>query len=134
MEIIRRSVRGVTVLDLAGRLIVSPGEAEVAPLRTAIDGLISTGCLDVAVNASGLTHLEARGLGELVAAMKTLRLHGGRLRLVAPSARVVKMLAVTGLDRVFERCDTEAQLPGHGHSPCLAGSGNRTHLEMPAYT
>ena len=126
-------MRNVTVLDLTGRLVVSPGEIEVAPLRTAIGALMTAGCVDVAVNVAGLTYLDARGLGELVLAMKTLRLHGGRLRLVAPSARVARMLAVTGLDRVFERCDTEAQLLGDAPSPCPVRGSNRAHLEVAAY-
>ena len=86
--------------SLTGRLTVSPAEVEVAPLRTAICELITAGCTDIALNLAGLTHLDARGLGELVVAMKTLRLHGGHLALVAPAPRVAKMLAVTGLDAV----------------------------------
>jgi anti-sigma B factor antagonist len=133
MEITCRSVGGVTVLDLAGRLTVSPAEVEVAPLRTAFCELVTAGRVDVAVNLAGLTHLDARGLGELVVAMKTLRLHGGRLTLVAPPARVARMLAVTGLDTVFERCDTEAQLLACDLPPPQGGSGRRAHLDMTAY-
>jgi anti-sigma B factor antagonist len=133
MEITRRSVRGVTVLDLTGRLIVSPGEVEIAPLRTAIGELMTAGCVDVAINLAGLTHLDARGLGELVLAMKTARLHGGRLRLVAPSARVARMLVVTRLDTVFERCDSEAQLRACALPRSSVSSGGQAHLDMTAY-
>ena len=133
MEITRRSVGSVTLLDLTGRLTVSPGEVEVAPLRTAIGGLMTAGCVDIAVNLAGLTHLDARGLGELVVAMKTLRRHGGRLALVAPAPRIAKMLAVTGLDAVFERCETEAQLVASAVVPPAARSTRGAHLDMTAY-
>ena len=133
MEITRRAVGGITVLDLTGRLTVSPGEVEVAPLRTAICELMTAGCVNIAVNLAGLTRLDARGLGELVVAMKTLRLHGGRLALVAPAPRVAKMLAVTGLDAVFERWDTEAQLLACDLPPPQGGSGRRAHLDATAY-
>lgn len=133
MEITRRSVGNMALLDLTGRLTVSPGEVEVAPLRAAIGDLIAAGCVDVAVNLAGLTRLDARGLGELVVAMKTLRRHGGRLALVAPAPRVAKMLAVTGLDAVFERCDTEAQLLACDLPPPQGGRGNRAHVDATAY-
>lgn len=132
MEITRRFVGRRALLDLTGRLEVSPGEIEVAPLRTAIDDLIATGSVDVAVNLAGLTRLDARGLGELVVAMKTLRLRGGRLALMAPTPRVAKMLAVTGLDAVFERCDTEAQLRACDLPPPEGGSGG--HAQRGATT
>lgn len=133
MEITRRSVGSVALLDLTGQLTVSPGEVEVAPLRTAIGNLIAAGCVDVAVNLAGLTRLDARGLGELVVAMKMLRLRGGRLALVAPTPRVAKMLAVTGLDAVFERCETEAQLAAGAVVPSAACSTRDAHLDMAAY-
>lgn len=133
MEITRRAVGSVALLDLTGRLTVSPGEVEVAPLRAAIDELMSAGCIDIAVNLAGLTHLDARGLGELVVAMKTLRRHGGRLALVAPAPRVAKMLAVTGLDAVFERFETEAQLAPSTVWPSAARSTRGSHLDMSAY-
>lgn len=133
MEITRRAVGSVALLDLTGRLTVSPGEVEVAPLRAAIDELMSAGCIDIAVNLAGLTHLDARGLGELVVAMKTLRQHGGRLALVAPAPRVAKMLAVTGLDAVFERCDTEAELIAKAVVPPAACGTRGAHLDMRAY-
>jgi len=103
-----------------------------APLRAAIGDLIAAGRVDVAVNLAGLTRLDARGLGELVVAMKALRHRGGRLALVAPAPRVAKMLAVTGLDAVFERCETEAQLLACDLQP-PGGSGRRGQVDTPMY-
>ena len=107
MDIRWRSVDGVAMLDLKGRLLISPGEIEVRPLRAAITELIVDGCLDVGFNLSGLTHIDARGLGELVVARETVRRHGGHLTLVSPSSRVARILAVTRLDTVFDCCDSE---------------------------
>ena len=129
MEITRRAVGRVALLDLTGQLTVSPGEAEIAPLRAAIDDLMAAGCVDIAVNLAGLTRLDARGLGELVVAMKALRGRGGRLALVAPAPRVAKMLAVTGLDAVFERCASEAQLLACDLPPPRGGSGKPAYLD-----
>jgi anti-sigma B factor antagonist len=133
MEITYRSIGGATVLDLTGRLTIGPAEVEVASLRTAIHDLITAGCIDITVNLAGLTHIDARGLGELVMAMKALRLHGGRLALVAPTPRVARMLAVTRLDEVFEQCDSEAQLVARAVVPSAAPGTRGAHLDMAAY-
>jgi anti-sigma B factor antagonist len=110
MKVSRRFEGAVAVLDLTGRLIVSPGEVELVTLRTMIRDLIDAGRLHIVVNLSGLTHIDARGLGELAFAMKTLHMRGGRLTLTAASPRVARMLAITRLDTVFERCDEPGEL------------------------
>lgn len=110
MEIAWRAVGDVTVLDLTGRLTVSPSDTEVAPLRAAIGELTTEGGADVALNLAGLTYLDARGLGELVHALKMVRAAGGQLMLLKPSPRVARLLSVTRLDTVFECCETEDEL------------------------
>ena len=102
MDISLRSAGAVSVLHLTGRLIVGADERELVPLRTTIGGLINAGHLDIVVDLSGLTHIDARGLGELAMAMKSVDVAGGRLALSAASAPVARMLAVTRLDTVFE--------------------------------
>jgi anti-anti-sigma factor len=107
MDISLRSAGVVRVLHLTGRLLVGADERELVPLRNTIDALIEAGHLDIVVDLSGLTHIDARGLGELAMAMKTVGLAGGRLRLTAASSRVARMLAVTRLDAAFEWSDRE---------------------------
>ena len=102
MDISLRSAGAIRVIHLTGRLIVGADEHELVPLRNTIDALIKTGHLDIVVDLSGLTHIDARGLGELAMAMKTVDFAGGRLTLSAASPRVARMLAVTRLDTAFE--------------------------------
>ena len=110
LDITRRFAGRLAVLDLVGRLSISPAEVEVTPLRAAVHQLIAEGHIDVALNLAGLTAIDARGLGELVLIMTTLRRLGGRLTLITPSERVNTMLSVTRLDRLFTRCDCEADI------------------------
>ena len=105
MDISLRSAGAIAVLQLTGRLIVGADEHELVPLRNTISALMETGHLDIVVDLSGLTHIDARGLGELATAMKTVDLAGGRLTLSAASPRVARMLAVTRLDAAFEWSD-----------------------------
>jgi anti-anti-sigma factor len=109
MEISRRSAGGVTVLDLTGRLTAGADGVEVAALKTVICDLINTGRRHVIMNLAGLTHVDARGLGEIAMAAAAVQSSGGRLLLMAASPRVATMLAVTRLDAMFEWCDTEAE-------------------------
>jgi anti-sigma B factor antagonist len=101
VDIARRFRGGLTVLDLTGRFVISPGEGEIQPLRSAIRALIDEARVNIALNLAGLTSIDARGLGELVFTRAVLRGHGGDLALVEPSATVRKLLHVTRLDRVF---------------------------------
>jgi anti-sigma B factor antagonist len=110
MDISLRSSGGVSVVDLAGRLVVGADEREIAALRNAISALLKAGHRDIVVNLSGLTHIDARGLGELARAMKTVHLAGGRLTLAAASPRIARILAVTKLDAAFEWRDKETEM------------------------
>ena len=101
MEIICRFEGNVAMLGLSGRLTVSAAETEILPFRTAIGTLIAQGHVVVALDLSRVTHIDARGLAELVQAYTTLRRLGGQLTLIALSPRVRQLLAVTRLDTVF---------------------------------
>lgn len=101
MDITHRFIGGVAIVSLSGRLTISPGESEIAPLRLAIGELLDAGHVHVALELSQLTHIDARGLAELVESLTSVRRAGGELTLVAPSARVKQLLGVTRLDTVF---------------------------------
>jgi anti-sigma B factor antagonist len=120
MEITQRFVGTVTVLDLTGRLAVGPDERELAPFRCAIFALLDAGCRDIVVNLRGLTSIDARGLGELAIAMKTVYLAGGRLTLAAASPRVARILAVTRLDAAFGWCDRDVETSAQNDTPISA--------------
>jgi anti-anti-sigma factor len=107
VDIRRRFRAGFTVLDLSGRFVVSAGESEILPFRSAIRALIEDGRVLVALNLAALTSIDARGLGELVFTRAVLRRHGGDLTLVDPSATVRKLLVVTRLDKIFRVFDSE---------------------------
>jgi anti-anti-sigma factor len=99
----------IAILDLAGRFVVSPGETEIVPLRSFVRKLIADQRILLALNLRSLATIDARGLGELVSTLTTLRRCGGELILIAPTAVVSKMLSVTRLDRVFPSCESELE-------------------------
>ena len=109
MDMTCRIAGDIAILDLAGRFVVSPGETEIVPLRSVVRKLIADQRILLALNLRSLAAIDARGLGELVSTLTTLRRCGGELILIAPTVVVTKMLAVTRLDRVFPSCDSELE-------------------------
>ena len=101
MDINYRFIGGVAIVTLSGRLIISAGESEIEPLRGAIGELLADGHVHLGLELSKVTHIDARGLAELVSALTTVRRAGGELTLMAPSPRVKQLLGVTRLDTVF---------------------------------
>src|SRR4029450_14008642 len=104
VDIGRRFRGGLTVLDLSGRFVVSAGESEILPFRSAIRALIEDGRVLVALNLAALTSLDGGGLGGLGG---VVRRHVRDLTLVDPSSTVRKLLVVTRLDKIFRVFDSE---------------------------
>lgn len=85
------------VLDVNGEvdLYTSP------QLRDAIDREVGEGTSRVVVDLTGVTFMDSSGLGVLVGSLKRSRERGGELALVCTEGSVLKVLTITGLDRVF---------------------------------
>ncbi len=80
------------------------GEVDLATcpqLRGVLAGLIDQGIYDLVVDLEQVSFLDSSGIGVLMGAHRRLREHGGGLRLAAPSARVRRVLEVTGVTTVL---------------------------------
>jgi len=88
---------GAAVVCLGGDL-----DLATAPLvRQALFGLVERSVRLVTVDLAHLDFLDSTGLTALVSGLKRLREFGGDLMLRSPNRTVVKLLHITGLDRVF---------------------------------
>lgn len=87
-----------TVVHVAGEIDVYTAPA----LRERLDEEIGRGHHDLVVDLSEVTFMDSTGLGVLVGRLKLIRVHEGALRLVCAHDRVLKVFAITGLDKVFE--------------------------------
>jgi anti-sigma B factor antagonist len=56
----------------------------------------------VDIDLSGVPFMDSTGLEVLLATRRRADLDGGRLRLIAPTSAVMRVIEVTGLDRLFE--------------------------------
>lgn len=59
------------------------------------------GNMSVVVDLRSTTFIDSSGLSALVAAHKWLRERGGELRLSGPGRSTVRLLEITGLDRIL---------------------------------
>ncbi|HET7799137.1 MAG TPA: anti-sigma factor antagonist [Humibacillus xanthopallidus] len=96
----------ITRTDHGDRTVVHlGGEIDVytAPLvREKLDEQIQAGRTDLVVDLTDVSFLDSTGLGVLVGRLKFARTRGGSMRLVGTDDRVLKVFAITGLDKVFE--------------------------------
>lgn len=80
------------------------GEVDVytAPkLREAIVTAVEAGHLRLIIDVEKVEFLDSTGLGVLVGALKRVRADGGSLDIVCTQERILKIFAITGLDKVF---------------------------------
>lgn len=85
------------------------GEVDIytAPkLREKLVELIDAGNDRVVVDLEGVGFMDSTGLGSLVAGLKRMRERDGELSIVCTREPVLKVLGITGLDRVFSVHDS----------------------------
>jgi anti-sigma B factor antagonist len=78
-------------------------------LKERLGELTGGGRSQIVVNLEAVEFLDSTGLGVLIGALKRCREAGGTLALAAPREPVRKVLAITGLDRVFPIHDSVEQ-------------------------
>jgi anti-sigma B factor antagonist len=109
MDIRRREVEGVTLLELGGRFTAAD---EPGRLKDAVAEAVKNGARQVVLDLSSVHYIDSTRLGELISAHITLSRHGGRLVLASTPTRIAELLALAGLDGIFERHATVAGAVG----------------------
>lgn len=104
MEIQERTVQGVVVLDLTGKLTIGEGDEL---LKERIGNLVQQGHRHLLLNLEGVPYVDSAGLGEIVRTYTTVSRQGGKLKLVNLTKRITDLLAITKLLTVFETYESE---------------------------
>ena len=86
------------VLSLGGELDI----ATTPTVRSAIDAAIAGGAKRIIVDLTGLSFIDSTGLGVLIGGLRRARENDGRVVLVATEGRILRLLRVTGLVRIFQ--------------------------------
>jgi len=108
MQIQRRMVGPVVVLDVSGRMVLSDPGSD-AQVKECINGLIASGTPYVIVNVGAVTDIDTSGLSALVAAHISMASTSTRLKVINPTPRMRHLLHVTRLDAVFDIAESEEQ-------------------------
>ncbi len=106
MKLDLRESKGVTILDISGRVIAGGGDQM---LQDAIDTLVAAGRTRLVVNLSGVDFMDSAGMGELVASHRMVERFGGQLKILRPHSRVQNTLSTAKLLPLFEVFDDESE-------------------------
>ena len=102
----------VSILNMRGNIAVGDGDVV---LRTQVDGLLARGHRRLVVNLTDVTYMDSCGLAELVSCQRRALNRNAEIKLLSPSTRVRRLLAITMLDQVFavfaDRYDALASFP-----------------------
>jgi anti-sigma B factor antagonist len=104
MQIHERTLDGLTILDLSGKLTIGDG-AQL--LNDKSESLVFQKRTQVIVNLAGVPYIDSGGLGQLVACYNSFAKAGGRLTLANLNAKNHDLLSITKLVAVFETFETE---------------------------
>ena len=95
----------IDISTLQSSATISPvGEIDldtVGLLSASLDDTISSGADRVVVDFAHVTYIDSAGLGALVGAHKPHRAAGGTLVLRCEQPRVMRLLTITGLTKLF---------------------------------
>jgi anti-sigma B factor antagonist len=88
---------GIEVIDAAGEI-----DIHTAPrLRELLLDLVHKNNYQLVVNMEKVKFLDSTGIGVLVGSLKRVRAHDGSVDLVCTQGRILKVLRITGLTKVF---------------------------------
>jgi anti-sigma B factor antagonist len=106
LTIDERTVDGVMVLDLGGRITI--GE-DSAALRETVKAHLERGAKSILINLGGVSYVDSSGIGALVSCFTTTKNRGGQLKLLNLTTRIKDLLMITKLLTVFESYEDEGE-------------------------
>jgi anti-sigma B factor antagonist len=104
LELKERTIAGVTILDLEGRLTFTSG----SDLGRRVQTLLVGGTTQLLLNLEHVSYVDSAGLGAIVEAFTVAQHKAVRLKLLNPTERTRHLLELTGLAKIVESFDSEA--------------------------
>lgn len=95
-------------------------------MREALQQMVAQGQRRLVIDLSGVGFLDSTGLGVMVGVLKRVREVGGDLVLVGPQRPVRRVLAVTGLDKIFAVYTDVDEVVGPGTHRGVPNVGDAT--------
>src|SRR6187200_1422689 len=115
LRIDEQRINDVTLLVLTGEILLDDGDLA---FRRCIHDLIDRGRLKILVDLAAVTYIDSSGVGMMAAMLKTVRKHGGDIRLMRLNTRGQRLLSVAKLHSTFELFTDETMaLVSFGYRP-----------------
>jgi anti-sigma B factor antagonist len=104
MTVTERKVGGVTIVDVAGKMVATehPGR-----LKDKISSLIFQGEKQIILNLGNVNYVDSSGLGEIVACHGSALKSGAEIKISNAANKIKDLLVMTRLLTVFDAHDTE---------------------------
>jgi len=106
MKATSRTVDGVEIISLQGKITIGAGDSQ---LREVITNAVNNGKTKILLDMSQVTTIDSSGIGELVGSYTTVTNRGGKLKLLHLPAKLNELLHVTQLITVFEVHENEQE-------------------------
>lgn len=104
LQIDERETHGVTVLTLAGQMLLDDGDLLFG---RRVNDLVARERVKVLVDLAAVTAIDSSGVGMMVAKLKDLRKRGGDMRLLRLTSAGHRLFNVLRLKTTFEVFDDE---------------------------
>jgi anti-anti-sigma factor len=104
LEIKRREIGNVTVLELSGSLMLGRGSDG---LSKHVKQLVAEQRLKIVANMQQLSVIDSAGVGDLVACFSLVKKAGGSFKLAGPTQLVRDVLRIARIPTIIEVYDTE---------------------------
>ena len=105
MEIVKRQIGDVCILDLEGKLTIGAGDVR---LRGALLDELNDGHTKILFNLQDVKVIDSSGLGELIRSKATAATKDAEIKLLHVNLKARKLLTMAQLVGVFEMFDDEA--------------------------
>jgi len=105
-RITERRIGDVTVLQVAGRVVLGGGAPE---LRARMNDLIDEARLKFLLDLTEVTYIDSFGVGVIAAKYVSVRRKGGDVKLLRLSPRSRRVMRISGLLKIFQSFDNEEE-------------------------
>jgi len=106
MDITKRRIGDITILDLKGKLTIGAG---TDVLRDTVASVVFQDEKKILLNLAGVPYMDSGGLGELVRCSMVAGKASGAVKLVNMTSKISDLLTITKLSNVFDTFDSESE-------------------------
>jgi anti-sigma B factor antagonist len=103
LDVTTRSMDGITIIDVSGRM----DAATSRDVETALNSIIESGTRKIVFHGKDLSYISSSGLRVILASLKRLKQDSGEMALAALQPAPLEVIKMTGFDRIFTLYETD---------------------------